>query len=79
MLNGKGIAALAAALLSIALVVCALCYAMVHRGDSVIQNQTRRYLAEVSEQVSSRLTLRMSANLSTLESISDNLSFFFGG
>lgn len=76
LLNGKGIAALAAALLSIALVVCALCYAMVHRGDSVIQNQTRRYLAEVSEQVSSRLTLRMSANLSTLESISDNLSFF---
>ena len=74
----KGTLALTTALTAIAIVVALLCFAMVERGDDVMVRQTRRYLAEVSEQVSSRIRLRMTANVTTMEAISENLSLFAG-
>lgn len=63
-----------AALLAVAVAVAGtVAYFTMARGEAVVTGETENYLAELSEQTTQRINLRMQFNLQTLENVGSQL------
>lgn len=72
--NTKRAVCLIAALFTILAVVISICFLIVHQSNHIINEETKRNLAEVSEQSSDKINQRIQFNLAMLENASDNLA-----
>lgn len=65
---------LTAILGALAITVVLLCSLMVEQSNQMVQNQTQRYLTEISEQSAYKVNQKVEFNLAVLQSMAENLA-----